>query len=158
MKDNAANSVYSAHRVARCTRTGHNRSQENSSLVDLNAHRAVVRAFHGVADEGALQTRAQGRADEEVIDAPAHISRARAGHRAPPGVMPATLLELPEGVEETRLHKPAETGPFFGRETVVLHVGLRIGQINFGVRHVEITAENHRLAALKLFEVTQKVA
>src|SRR5439155_14580373 len=31
-------------------------------------------------------------------------------------------------------------------------------QINFGVRHVEITAENHRLAALELLEVTQKVA
>src|SRR6266516_6193942 len=106
----------------------------------------MIGAEDFLADESALQPRTQGGADEEIIDAPADVPGAGIRHRAPPAVMTAALLEFAEGVDEARLHRRAEAGAFFGGESMVLYVCLRIGQIDFGVRHVEIAAENYRLA------------
>jgi hypothetical protein len=41
---------------------------------------------------------------------------------------------------------------------VIFHVGFRIGKVEFGVRHVEIAAEDHRLFLFKFFEIAKKLA
>src|SRR6266568_4896746 len=64
--------------------------------VDLDSDRTVVGAQHVAAEEGAFETRAQGLGDQEVIDAPADIPGAGAGHDAPPGVMSTGFLEFAE--------------------------------------------------------------
>ena len=72
--------------------------------------------------------------------------------------MPAASLEFAKRVEEAGLQEGAKAGAFLGREAVVLQVGLRVGEINFGVRHVEVAAEDHRFSAFELLEVTEEVA
>src|SRR5439155_1657774 len=126
--------------------------------VDFNSDGAMVRAWHVVADEGAFEARAQGGADEEVVDAPTHVSASDTGHRTPPGIMPAIRLEHAESVEKTGLHKRGETGSFLGRETVIVHVVLWIGEVDFGVRHVEVAAEDDGLFPFKLLEVAEEIA
>jgi len=70
--------------------------------------------------------------------------------------MAAALLELAESVEESRLHETAKTSAFLGREAVVFHVGLRIGEIEFGVSDVEVAAKDHGLCLLQIFEIAKK--
>src|SRR5437867_562063 len=125
---------------------------------EFNTDRAMIGTVHVGADERALDARAQGCADEEVIDAPADVPGADVGHRAPPGIMPAAFFKLAERVEETSLHERAEAGAFLWRKTMVLHIGLGMGEVDLGVRHVEVPAKDHRFALFELFEVTEEVA
>ena len=118
----------------------------------------MVGAFHVGADEGPFEARAQRLRDKEIVNAPADVPGAGIGEGRPPGVMPAAALEFTKGVEEAGFQEGAKAGAFLGRETVVLQVGLRVGEINFGVRHVEVAAEDHRFAAFELLEVTEEVA
>src|SRR6185436_8396145 len=108
----------------------------------------MVGALHVGLNEGSFEARAQGGADEEVVDAPAHISRPDTGHRTPPGVMPAIGLELAESIEETGFHECGETGPFLGREAVVFYIGLGIGQVELRMSHIEVAAEDDGLFPL----------
>ena len=41
---------------------------------------------------------------------------------------------------------------------MVAHIRLRVGKVNFGVRHVQVAAKNHGFARLELFEKTQEGA
>src|SRR5438477_5085693 len=118
----------------------------------------MIGAEDFLADESAFQPRTQGGADEEIIDAPADVPGARVQKWRPPGEMAAVFLELTEGVAKARLHQRAEAGPFLGREPVVFYVGLRVGEVDFSVRHIEVAAENHRLPAFESFEVTPEIA
>ena len=68
------------------------------------------------------------------------------------------LLELAERVHKTRLDHRAEAGAFFRREAVVLHVGLRIGEVDLGVRHVQVAAPDDGFFPLELFQVGEEVA
>src|SRR6266850_1533455 len=119
-------------------------------LSELNTQWTVIGAEHVAADESAFKTRAQRWRDEEVIDAPADVPAAHVSHRTPPGIMSAAFLELPESIHKTRFDERAEPGAFFQCETMVSNIGLGIGQIEFGVRHVEVTAEDDRLFPLQL--------
>src|ERR1039458_4754112 len=126
-------------------------------LLKFDADRAVIAAQHIRPDEGTFESRAQHGADEEVVNAPANVPGTRAGHLAPPGVMSPALFEFAEGVEETGAHEGAETGAFLGCEAVVVDVGLRVREVNFRVRHVEVAAEDHGFFLFQLFEVTKKI-
>ena len=117
----------------------------------------MVAVHHVRADEGALEARAQRSGDEKIINAPADVPRARAGHRTPPGVMSPARLEFAEGVHESRAHERAEAVALLDGETVVADVGLGIREVNLGVRHVEVAAEDHGLFLLQLFQVAQKI-
>ena len=72
--------------------------------------------------------------------------------------MPAVGLIFAEGVEETGLHERAEAGSFLGREAVVFHVGSGIGEVDFGVRHILVTAKDNGLFLFKLFKIAEKIA
>src|SRR5271154_4899814 len=78
-------------------------------LFNFNPHRAMVAVHHVRADEGAFEARAQRSGDEKIINAPADVPRARAGHRTPPSVMSPARLEFAEGVHEARVHERAES-------------------------------------------------
>src|SRR6266516_7443851 len=118
----------------------------------------MVGALHFGPDEGAFEARAEGGADEEVVDAPTYIPGPDTGHRTPPGVMPAVGLEFAEGVEEPGLHESGEPGSFLGREAMVFHVCLGIGEVEFGVRHVEVAAEDDGSLLFKPLEVAEEIA
>src|ERR1017187_1760669 len=118
----------------------------------------MIAAHHFGADEGAFETWTQRGTDEEIVNAPANVPRTRAGHRTPPGVMSPALFKFAERVHETRLDERPETGAFLRRETVVVNVGLRVGEVNFRVRHIEVAAENYGLFLLQFFQVVQEVA
>lgn len=70
-------------------------------------------------NESRAQARAQGGADQEVIDAPPDIAGARAAHLAPPGVVSPAFLEFAKGVDESRLDEGPEPGALLGGEPVV---------------------------------------
>src|SRR5471030_1703926 len=111
----------------------------------------MVAVHHMRADEGAFEPRPQRFGDEKIINAPADVSRARAGHRTPPGVMSPARLEFAEGVHEARANERAEAVALLDGETVVADVGLGIREVNLGVCHVEVAAENYGLFLLQLF-------
>ena len=108
-------------------------------------------------NRGAFKSRAQRLRDKEIIQSPTDVSRAGRAHRTPPRVMLRTFLEFAEGVHEAGGHERIEAGAFFRRETVVLHVGLRIREINLRVRHVQIATPDDGLFLFELLEKFQEV-
>ena len=70
--------------------------------------------------------------------------------------MPAVFFKLAERVDEPGRQQPAETPPFLVGESSVAPVGLRIGQIDLGVRDIKVAAKHHRLLLLEFPEVFQK--
>src|SRR5258706_241517 len=105
----------------------------------------MIRSGYVRANKGSIEPGAQRGADQKVINAPADIARACTGHRTPPGVMPAARFEF------------AEPRALLRRETVIVDVGLGVGEVNFSVGHVEIATENHRLFLFELLKVAKKV-
>src|SRR6266403_2949407 len=72
------------------------------------------------------------------------------GEMAPPRIVSVTLREEPEGVDETGIHQILESPAFFVRETLLAAIRLGVGQIELGMRHIEVAAENDRLGLLQL--------
>ena len=72
--------------------------------------------------------------------------------------MPAALFKLTEGIEEASLDERGETSAFLGREAVIFQVGFGMGEVDLGVSHVEVAAENYRFATFQLLEVTAEIA
>src|SRR5205085_367151 len=112
--------------------------------LNFNTDWAMVGTGNVATDEGALEPRTQGRGNQDVIDAPSDVARPGIAHRAPPGVMPAALFKFAEGVEESCFDKGAEPGPFFEGKSVRALIGLGIGQVDFGVGHVQVAAKDDR--------------
>src|SRR6185437_14997818 len=110
--------------------------QNGFRLFDLNADRAMIRAFDFRANERALQSRTQRFADQKIIDAPAYVSPARAAEGTPPRVMAPALFKFPKRVHKASLDDFVKAGALLRRETVVVNVRLRVRQINLGMRDV----------------------
>src|SRR6266511_5650860 len=72
--------------------------------------------------------------------------------------MAAACLKLPERVDETSLHERRESRAFLGGEAVVLHIVLRTGEIDLGVRDVQVAAEDDGLLLFQTLEVGEKIA
>ena len=72
--------------------------------------------------------------------------------------MARAFFEFTKRVDETAREHPGKILPLLVREARVAPVRLRIREIDFRVRHVEIAAENHRLRAFQRLEVLQKIA
>ena len=68
--------------------------------------------------------------------------------------MAVALGEETEGIDEAGVDERLEFRALFVGEPGVLAVGLRVGQIQFGVRDIEIATDNDRLFLLQLFEVS----
>src|SRR3989344_5390486 len=88
----------------------------------------------------------QSLAHEEVIYAPAHISRPGVGEVRPPAVVSVAFGEEPECVHKSRVNYRVNALPLLFRETMFALVGLWVGQIVRRVRYVEVSAENNRLS------------
>src|SRR6266436_5112240 len=110
------------------------------------------------ANEGVLEARTQQAGDQEIINAPADVPVAHTAHGAPPCVMAAARLKFAEGVNEAGFDKGAEASSFLGRESVIAFVRLGVGEVQLGVRDVEIAAEDDGLFALQHLEVSQERA
>src|ERR1700741_581547 len=113
-----------------------------TALFDFDSDRTMIGPGDFAMDEGAFETRPQCGRNEEIINSPADVPRARSAERRPPCIMAAALLEFAESVNETGFHKRGKPGAFLYGETVVAHVGLGIGEVNLRVRHVQVAAEN----------------
>ena len=83
---------------------------------------------------GFLEPQAQRLRDEKIINAPTDIAGTRAAHRAPPTVMSPALFKFAEGVHEPIVYKIGEAGALLNGKAVVTDVGLRICEVNLGVR------------------------
>jgi hypothetical protein len=63
----------------------------------------MVRAEDVRLNERSLQTRPEGRRDQEIINAPTNVARAHARHWAPPTIVAGAGFKFAEGVEKTCL-------------------------------------------------------
>jgi len=113
----------------------------------------MIRTEDVRTNEGVAKTRAQRGGEKKVIDAPADVAGAGAGHGAPPGVMSAFGLKFPEGIDEAGFEEGAKARAFLRRESVIAHIGLGIGQIKLGVGHVQVAAKDDRLGPLQPAQV-----
>lgn len=85
--------------------------------------------------------------DAEVVDPPPDVVGACIGAVAPPGVgFSFVRVEMTEGIVIAAVQKLGECGTLLIRESGVLAVSLRSGEIDLVVRDIEVAAENHRLA------------
>src|SRR5690348_2910129 len=83
-----------------------------TSSVDIVDHvRRVIRKPRRGRDRAGLELRAQAWRDDLVIDAPAHVVRARRAARGPPGVILALGFQRAIAVHPTLfLYQPVEPG------------------------------------------------
>ena len=130
---------------------------ESRFVREFDDDRAVVAAEDLRQDVGFFQARTQGAGDEEIIEPPADVPGARGAENAPPSVVSPTLLEFPERVQEAGVHEGTEALTLLDGEAVVADVGLGIGEVQFGVRDVEVAAEDHRLFLFQLLEVGEEI-
>ena len=70
--------------------------------------------------------------------------------------MAVALCEESEGIDEAGVHEILEPRALLVRETLLAAVRFRIREIEFGVRDVEITAEDHGLLLVELFAVGEE--
>ena len=70
--------------------------------------------------------------------------------------MPVTLREQAKGVHEARVDEVLKARTLFVGEPLLAAVRFRVGQVEFGMRYIEVAAENDRLALFQLFAVGQK--
>ena len=94
--------------------------------------------------------------DEKVVDAPSDVARTRPVHVAPPRVVAVALGEETESVDKAVVDQRLKFRPFLVGETGVFSVVPGIGQIVFGVRDIEVAANDDRLFLFQCFEVRAK--
>src|SRR5580700_5319384 len=94
---------------------------------------------------GALDRGAQLRRYQYIIDSPPYVARPRIGEVTPPRIMPIALGEQPEGVDESGVDKSLEPGAFLVRKALFAAIWFWVGQVQLGMRDVEIAAKYHRL-------------
>ena len=71
--------------------------------------------------------------------------------------MAAILLEFTERIHESSIHESAESGPFLGCESMVLHIRLGVRKVDLSVSDVQITTKDDRFPLLQPLQVTFEV-
>ena len=83
--------------------------------------------------------------DAKVIDTPSDITLTRGGTVGPPSIAFGGIgVEVAKAVDKASFDDGVETGSLFVSKARVLSISLRIGEINFGVSDVKVTAKNNR--------------
>ena len=113
----------------------------------------MVAAHDRGVDIGGDDARHETLRDQEVVDAPAHVSLAGLGEVGPPGVKAVALVKESKGVDEPRVEVVLKPLSLLGGVAGLADVGLGIRQVIGGVRDVEVAAEHHRFARLEFLEV-----
>src|SRR5262249_53503954 len=111
----------------------------------LQSDRTVIAPHYLRADPRAAERLPHFFRCDEIIDAPPDVSRPAVHHLAPPRIVSAARLELPESVDETRVEQPGKVIALLVGESGVAAVGLRVREVDLLVRNVEVAAENDRL-------------
>ena len=65
---------------------------------------------------------------------------------------------MPKGIDQARVDKVLEANPFFAGKSMLPDVRPGVGEIESGVRHVEIPAAHHGFVLLELLELGQQAA
>src|SRR6185369_15567083 len=107
----------------------------------------MIRAHHLREDESALQGGLERLADEEVVDAPAHVSLPGAALHVPPAVMPRACFEDAESVKEAVLKQFVDPRALLGQESRNLPVLFRTGEVDVAMRGVDVPADDQVLVA-----------
>ena len=82
--------------------------------------------------------------DAKVIDAPSDITLTRGGTVGPPCIAFGGIgVEVAKAVDKAGLDDGVETGSLFVSKARVLSIRLWVGEINFGVGDVEVTAKDN---------------
>src|SRR6185437_9509774 len=116
----------------------------------------VITTHHVGMDLRALHGRPERPGDDEIVDSPSDIALTRIRELTPPGVVPVALLEQAEGVDEARIEEVLKALALLVGEALAAAVGLGIGEIELGVRHIQVAAENDRLAPFELAAVGEE--
>jgi len=70
--------------------------------------------------------------------------------------MSVALCEQPERIDETGVHEVLKSRALLVGEPLLAAIGLGVGQIELGVRDIEVATENDRLRAFQLPAVREK--
>ena len=115
--------------------------------VDVDAHRAVIRAQGIGPEEGPAHEGHGRRRGQHHVDAPAHVAGPHAEALAPPRVVVRPRFEGPEGVGPPGGQPAVDLRAFLGQKAAVLGVGLGAGEVDFSVGRVEVAHHENALAA-----------
>lgn len=118
----------------------------------------MVRSQHAAVDLGRAQSLFQAGGDAKVVNPPTHIPLAGTCPVRPPGVGPGRVrVEMTEAVNESGCEHTAKALAFFIRKASIMAVAARIGQIDFLVSHIEVTAKDDGLAMFQILDIGEKV-
>ena len=70
---------------------------------------------------------------------------------APPRVVPIALGKYTKAIHKARVDEGLKAGALLVGETLLAAIRFRVRKVQFGVRDVQIAAENHRLGFLQRF-------
>jgi len=105
-----------------------------------------------VENRGVFNLGIQLFGNAEIVDAPTDIALPRPRSVRPPTVTFGRLrVQVAKTINESSFEDSVKTRTFFIRKSRVFSVRLGVGEINFGVGHVEVAAEDDGFALFQLF-------
>jgi hypothetical protein len=117
----------------------------------LDPDRRVVARFfppsHGTIDAGGLETRGDGRAQEQVVDSQSGVARVGVSEIVPEGVDALARVKRAQGVGPTLRDELAKSFADLDAEQRVVDPSLWFVDVEFGRHHVIIAGEHDRRAA-----------
>ena len=118
----------------------------------------MITSHHIRFDHAVAQSRLHLITHDEIVQSPADVPRPRIAHVAPPSVSARFIgVQMSEGVEEAAFQHARHPVSLLLSEAGILLVGLRVGQVNFQMRDVEVAAQNNRLLIVQPLDVLQHV-
>ncbi len=117
----------------------------------------MIRPHHIGVDVGGFYVFLDRLAHEEVIDAPADVAFAGAAPVAPPGVeLGRVWIEDAEGVDKASVEEVLEAFTFFVGKAFFAFVWFWPREVELGVSHIQVPAEDHRLSLLEFLAMRQE--
>src|SRR5690606_13715123 len=136
------------HRNAPCAPRPSRHLLKDSDL-HFDSHRAVVGAHDITTYPSPVHTPHEVFIAAAVVDAPAHIARARTASERPPGVMIRfTWVVVPEGVDKPGIQEVVHRIALFLIIARAILVALWPGEVQGLVSNVKVTAQNDVLTLL----------
>ena len=116
----------------------------------------MVGAEEVIVDVGGLEMVDEGGRNEKIVDAPTDVALAGLCPMRPPGVTLEGRVEVAESVDETSAEEIFNSLTFFVGEAGVVSVVIGASKVEWGVRDIEIAADNNWFGEFESFEMAEK--
>lgn len=117
----------------------------------------MIAPHHPVPDLTIAQTPHQPLGHHGVIQPPPHVPGPGPSQVSPESKSPTSFgVKMPKSVDKPRIQQTGKTFSFLRGKTGIGFVGLGVAQVDLGVGHVEVPAEQDGFLGVQAFEEGQE--